>query len=161
MRVVDQHAPVAERRVHGERRVVQRSQVVRHADEVVADARDVGEHVDARQRHTAAPALERACRHDLRVLPVGGPGDGHLGLVVRDAVEELAGVVVFAEVGDAGGGVDGGEVGAVEGAGEVLRDAAAEGRARVDADEEEVHVLFGCVDHGHGDEVGAFVLQAE
>lgn len=55
--------------------------------------------------------------------------------------EELAGVVVFAEVGDAGGGVEGGEVRAVEGAGEVLGDGAAERGAGVDGDEENVHGL--------------------
>ena len=94
-------------------------------------------------------------------MPVGGPGDGDLRRKVRDAVEELAGVVVFAEVGDAGGGVDGGEVRAVEGAGEVFRDAAAERGAGVDADGEDPHVLFGGVDHLDRDEVGALVLEAQ
>ncbi len=160
-RVVNQDGAVAEGVVLGDLRVVQGREVVRHADQVVADARDVGEHVAARQRHAAAPVLERAGGDDLRVLPVGGPGDGDLRLVGGNAVEELAGVVVLAEVGDAGDAVDGGEVAAVEVAGEVLRDAAAERRARVDANDEEEHVLLSGVEHGHGDQVGAFVLQAE
>ena len=73
------------------------------------------------------------------VLPVAGPRDADLRLGGGDPVEPLSGVVVFAEIGDAGGGVAGGEVRAVEAAGEVLRDGAAEGRAWVDADGEHPH----------------------
>lgn len=159
--IIGEHAAVAEGAVLRDLHVVQGGEVVGHADEVVADARDVGEHVAAREGHAAAPVLERAGGDDLRVLPVGGPRDRDLRLVARNAVEELAGVVVLAEVGDAGDAVDGREGGAIEVAREVLRDAAAERRAGVDADDEEVHVLLGGVDHGHRDQVGAFVLQAQ
>lgn len=110
----------------------------------------------------------------MAVLPIGSPRDADLRFRGGDAVEPLAGVVVFCEIGDAGRGVGGGEDGAVEGAGEVLGYGAAEGGAGVDADGEKVHVqvggeVGGCEgrgeggvgEHGDGDEVGAFVLQAE
>lgn len=48
------------------------------------------------------------------VLPVGGPGNVDLGLVLGDAVEELAGVVVFGEVVQASRSVDGVEMRAIE-----------------------------------------------
>ena len=51
----------------------------------------------------------------------------------------MAGVVVFGEIRETGGGVDGDEVGPVECAREVLRYGTAEGRARVDADLQDVH----------------------
>ena len=87
----------------------------------------------------------------------------------------MPGVVVLAEIGEAGRVVDGGEVGSVEGAGEVFADGAALGGAGVDADLEDVH-LFGCFGdvgggvgfrdrgigyHRKGDQIGAFVLEAE
>lgn len=70
----------------------------------------------------------------MRVLPVGGPGDGKLRFVSRDVVEELASVVVFGKVGEASGGVYDGKVSSVEATGEVLRDGTAEGSAGVYAD---------------------------
>lgn len=124
------------------------------------------------QRHCGAEALELARGDLLRVLPVAGPRDADLGLGGGNPVEPLPGVVVFAEVGDAGCGVGGDEVRAVEGAGEILCYAAAEGRAGVDAYGQEVHVLGSVVrgvervgeggvgEHGDFDEVGAFILQA-
>ena len=81
----------------------------------------------------------------MRVFPVGGPGDGELGFVRRNAVEELASVIVLGEVGEAGGVIGGGEVGAVEGAREVLGDGAAEGSSGIDADGEDVHLVRGGV----------------
>ena len=75
--------------------------------------------------------------------------------MVADTVEELVRVIVLAEIGDPRCVVDGREVRAVEGAREVLRDAAAQGRAGVDANEQEVHVcavdeVFGCEQLGLG-----------
>ena len=102
----------------------------------------------------------------MRVLPVAGPGDGDLWLGGRDVVEELPGVVIFGEVGDTRGCIDSDEVGAVEGAGEVLGYGTAEGRAGVDADLEDVHCprwggrVGGSVD-GELNHVGAFVLEPE
>lgn len=159
--VVREDGAVAEGVVGGEDAGVERGEVVGDGDQVPADAGDVGEGVDAWEGHGAAPAFEGTGGHHLRVLPVGSPRDGDGRLVFGGAVEELAGIVVFAEVGDASDAVDGREGGAVEVAGEVLGYAAAEGRAGVDADDEEVHVLLGGAFHGDGDQIGAFVLQAE
>lgn len=72
------------------------------------------------QRHEGTEVFQLARGHLLGVFPVAGPGDADLWLGGGDVVEELAGVVVFCEIGEARGGVDGGEVRAVEGAGEVF-----------------------------------------
>ena len=74
-------------------------------------------------------------------MPVGGPRDGQGRSGLGGVGEELAGVVIFTKVGDAGGGIDGDEVCAVEGAREVLGDGAAEGGAGVNGDKEDVHGL--------------------
>lgn len=141
--IVEEQAAIAQTRVRGQRlrRRIQAAEIVGEGDEVPAEPGDVGDDIHARQGHGGAEVLARPRRHDLRVLPVGGPGDGEGRGGGGRVGEELAGVVVFAEVGDAGGGVDGGEVRAVEGAGEVLRDGAAERSAGVDGDEEDVHGL--------------------
>ena len=126
----------------------------------------------AGQGHKGPEVFQGAGRDQLRVFPIGGPGDGELRLVSRDVVEELAGVVVFGKVGEAGGRVCSGKVSSVEGTGEVLRDGPAERSARVNTDAENVHLVNGgevggvqgggnggVFDHGHGDEVRTFVLE--
>lgn len=93
------------------------------------------------------PALERSGGDVVGVLPVAGPGNGELVLRAGDAREKLAGVIVFAEVGNAGGVVDGSEVCPIKGARVVLSNAPAKGRARVDRD---VHQPEGCGGSEHG-----------
>lgn len=173
--IIEEQAAVAQTRVRGQRlrRRIQAAEGVGQGNEIPTNPGDVRHHIHARQRHGGAEVLARARRHDLRVLPVGGPGDGQGRLGVGRVGEELAGVVVFAEVGDAGGGVDGDEMRAVKGAGEVLRDGAAERSAGVDGDEEDVHALGaevggregrrdgGVEESWHGYEVGTFVLETQ
>lgn len=159
--VVEEDGAVAEAGVCGKGRGVEDGgEVVGQGDEVVAEAGYVFEVVRAWEGHCGAPAFEWAGGDDLAVLPVGRPGNADLGFGAGDAVEELASIVVFAEVCDAGYAIDGREDGSVEGAGEVLRYGAAEGSAWVDADTEDIHCLGG-VFHGDLDHVRAFVLQAE
>ena len=75
-------------------------------------------------------------------------------------MEELRRVVVFCEVGEARGGGVGFKVCAVEVADKVLRDAAAEGPARVDGDEEDPDRLVLAL-HGHLQEVGHQVASGQ
>lgn len=121
-RVLDREVAVAEVGVGGEGRrcVVERAQVEGVGDEGPAGARHVGEVRAAGEGHGAAPAFELAGRHLLRVFPVADPGEEDGVLVGGDAVEELPGVVVLGEVGETRGGIERGEVRAVERAGEVL-----------------------------------------
>ena len=112
----------------------ERRQVEGFADEAVADPRRGFEVVDPWQGHGGTPAFKWSRRDRLCVLPVAGPGYGDLGLVTRNAVEELAGVVVLAEVGDPGHAVDGVEMRSVKVSRCVLGDAAAQRCARVDGD---------------------------
>lgn len=79
-------------------------------------------------------------------MPVGGPGDADGVGGLGDVVEELGSVVVFAVVCYAGGVVNGGEVGAVEVADEVLSYAAADGGAWLDGEVEEPHGGVGALD---------------
>ena len=74
-------------------------------------------------------------------MPIGSPSDGQGRFGIGCVGEELAGVIILAEIGNTGGGVDGDEMRAVEGAGEVLGDGTAEGSAGVDGDEEDVDVV--------------------
>lgn len=154
---------------------VERGEIDGVGDEVIACIADGGgdQHVLAREGHARAPVLEGTRGHDLRVLPVAGPGDTDGWRGSGEAVEELAGVVIFSEVGYPRSVVDGGEVGTVEIAGEVLGYRAAEGSAGVDADLENVgwgvwacggevgggEGTRGVEEAGDRDEVRALVLQ--
>jgi hypothetical protein len=93
-------------------------------------------------------------------LPVRGPSNRHLLLVSRDTGEELACIVVLAEVGDSSCAIEELEVCAIELAREVLSYAAAERCSRVDRKLKQPHRVITSL-HRQLDEVWAFILQAE
>lgn len=95
------------------------------------------------QGHEGAEVFELAGGDLLCVFPIGSPGYADLRGSGGDVVKELSRVVVLREIGQAGGCVDGSEVRAVEGAGEILTHAAAERSAGVDAEEHDVHFVCG------------------
>ncbi len=91
--------------------------------------------------HERAEVLEIAGWYDLSIFPIASPGHADLWRVGRHVVKELAGIVIFCKVGQTGGRVGYGEMGAIEGAGEVLADAAAQRSPRIDADLQNVHLV--------------------
>jgi hypothetical protein len=94
------------------------------------------------------------------LLPVRSPGHRNLPLIAGNTVEELAGVVVFGEIRDSGCSVEGLEVGSVEGAGEVLGNAAAQRSAGVDRDGEQPDGIIGPLQR-HLDQIRTLVLQTQ
>jgi len=105
-----------------------RRQVVRIGYHVPTHKRNIGEVVSSWERHAGTPALEWARGNGFRILSVTAPSYADGILARRDVVEEL-----FAKIVDPSGAVNRREVCAVELAGEVLRDGAAEWSTRVDA----------------------------
>ena len=99
---------------------------MRLAQEIPDNPAYILEIIDPRQTHGALPSLPQTCGDIIATLPVACPRDADL-VPSRDIHGKLAGVVVFSEVCDSRGGIHGYKVRAVEGAGEVLGYAAAEG----------------------------------
>lgn len=114
------------------------------------------------ETHGTSPALEFPGGYLLRILPVTDPGEENRVFVGRNPVEKLSGIVILCEIQESGGGIEGDEMRAVECTGEVLGCGAAERRAGVDGDDEEIHVFIACtVGDGDSDEVGTLVLQPQ
>ena len=130
-------------------RRVQRREVGRESEQVVARDAYIRQDVRPGQRHRGAKGCQVRCRIygcELCVLPVRGPGHGDGR---GNIVEELGGVIVFAEICQARGiGGEWGEMCAVKSAGEVGANATTKGGSGIDGDEEEVCVHGYCVWRG-------------
>lgn len=134
----------------------------------------VCEHVEARNGHEGAEVFERPGGDHLGVLPVAGPSDTDLGRCCGDVVEELAGVVVFAEVCEPEGCVCSGKMRAIECAREVLGYGSTLRGSRVDTDLQDIHFIYrskvrriqwlskrSIFEHWQGDEIWALILKAQ
>jgi hypothetical protein len=94
------------------------------------------------------------------LLPVGCPGHRHLSMVTRNSVEELASIVILAEVRDPSSCIERYKVRPVEFAGEIFSDTATQRSARIDRELEQPHWIVRSF-QWHLHKVGTLVLQAE